>query len=313
MNTQIKFFAVALMMLVACGKDDPKPLATITVVDGQVEGVFQGVPGGPENGKVPMELAINSPEGFSALEITKLVNGETIEVETILAADLDLESDKQFSLPYIYHLSKTDVNNKSIVQAAVIDKKMRKGKPATLVQVEGLAPLVPGNFSFQINNPVDGDVNLNYYAMATGAFLYSMPKKDIIAQNLYSEVVLAMSINESLGVYLSSPKPNVLLENVLLETFTTYNATKIKKVAMTGAAFDQLGTYSSWKVKEFYDVNTFGPHEERASQVKIGDVYVFRTHLGATCIIRFSGYTYANGIGSYQVKGWMLSSGSLLN
>jgi hypothetical protein len=312
MKKTIQFFALVVLVLSGCGKDDPKPLGSITVVEGP-EGVHRGVVSSPTTGVVSLELAVKSPEGFSALEIFKVIAGEEIPVETLSAEQLDLESDTDFLLPYNYLLTKTDVGVKATIKAAIIDKKQRKGKATTLVEVEGKGPMTPANYSLQLNNPIDGNIDLKYYVGMSGSMLYSMSRKEITAQNSYSDVIMALSINNALGVYLSSPKPNVLLEEALLQTFTVHRSTQFKKVPMTADQYNKITSYSTWETEDLYHNGNFGPHEERVSGVKVGDALVFKTFEGTYGIMRLDSYTSANGVGSYTVKGWMSSGTNLLN
>jgi hypothetical protein len=308
-----KTFSLAAIALTAftllnCGKDDPKPgPPTLTVQVEQTlttDGVFKGVVGSPDFGKLNLHFEGKTPAGFELLTLKRMKGNNNAEI--VLSIDNSEITGKNISYDLEYELTGDDVCACNVTFAAELSDT--KGNHITIdvvVIIDAHWPLFTDNV-IVLSNDNDGGLEngLLYFLSieSLGNNVVTGPEyntQGVSINNLtsnggYGNVHLVF--NRVLAHHLISPNAAnaaSYMDKELVSAFPSRKATLVKIASVSAlstesqSVIQNLDEYSALSMIELFDNLTEDASPEMAPFVGdlTGKIVMLKLVDGRVCLI----------------------------
>jgi hypothetical protein len=305
-----KTISTVLMALIAfvlfnCGKDDPKPgspTLTVEVEQTLEEGIFKGVVGSPDNGKLNFHFEGKTPAGFESLTLKRYKN--ELNGQIIALIENTEISGKNISYDLEYELTGEDVCTCKVTFVAELKDSKGNVKTLDVVTIDAHWPLFTDNV-VALTNDNDGGLGngLDYFLSIkfistnnlTGPDYETIgvSLNDLASNGGYSNVHLLFNrVDTHHFISPNAANENSYIDKELVNPFSSRKATLVKIATTsslgvkTQSILQNLDEYSAFSMIELFDNLSADESPEMATLGELGGkVVMLKLADGRICLI----------------------------
>ncbi len=295
----IGYLALVITSLISCSKDDGPALQeeeilketppTLTLESGSKD-VQLGIIGSPENGVLTHSIKAVAPDGFKSLVISKVVDGNETEYETIDTNHPNYNANSNTQIYNLnYNLKEKDLNHKLNFKAVVTDVN---NKTYTLDFAQARAEMQMIKTTITLSNivPYNNSDTIPFYLYINGNSIASIGYNGV--KDSGKSIAAVFSYNKYDGFYLSSPY--ITIPKDIVQNFDHRSTTKFKRAKNEPyelALDSEYGIFDAHNVISKFDELDFNANEQKATGVDNGPMrYFFRTDDNRTGVFQVKKY-----------------------